>query len=107
MSAAVSGMQAQSVRANVAANNIANSSTKGYKPQQVRTSTLATKQVSENNYSPGGVQVNVSQASDSGAGVDVALEMINLIQAEISYNANAQIIQRAEDMARRVVDLKA
>lgn len=107
MSAAISGMQAGSVRVNVAAGNIANVNTGGYRPLQVRASTLATKQVSETGYSPGGVLVAVSPSPGNDAGVDLAQEAVNLIMAEISYNASAQIIRRAEDMARLVVDLKA
>ncbi|MHA1598092.1 MAG: flagellar basal body protein [Alphaproteobacteria bacterium] len=107
LSAAISGLQAQSVRLNVAANNIANLRTEGYQALRLDTSTLTTQQTTGTGYAPGGVLVSVSPTIGEDAGVDLGREITNLILAEISYKANASLIRSAEELARTALDLKA
>jgi flagellar basal body rod protein FlgG len=84
---AASGMQAAQTQINVAANNIANQSTPGYKAQEV------------NLVDPpddGGVEVAGVQSTDQP--VDPATEMAKLRQAAFLYGANAMVVRAADNM---------
>lgn len=94
---AISGLQANALRANVAANNIVNQNTAGFEAGQVRTSSVVTAGASS------GVQAEVFAA---GA-VDVATEFSRLILAETAYKAAAATIRVAEDLAQKTVDIIA
>lgn len=73
---AVSGVKANALRANVAANNIVNASTPDFKSRQVRTTSLVTSPLE-----PGG---GVLAQLIGGGDVDVATEFIHLIEADIA-----------------------
>jgi len=107
MSAAVSGLRAESLRVNVSANNIANVNTEGFKPQDVASQTLATQQVSNNSYSSGGVLATVSPTSIEDQGTDLSFEFTKLIQAESSYRHNIETLKTADDMLKELVNIKA
>jgi flagellar hook protein FlgE len=64
MYSAVSGLGAQSTKLGVISDNIANSSTTGYKRSEVEFSSLVTDQVSRHSYSAGGVEGNVRTLVD-------------------------------------------
>ena len=119
---AISGMRAQSLRMNVAAENIANSDTsraadgKPYRRKFVVLSAQA----------GGGVNVD-SVASDTATAlktrfmpahpdadeagnvhlpnVDLATEMVNLVVASRSYEANAAVLKRYEDGSNAALEL--
>jgi flagellar hook protein FlgE len=94
---AISGLQANALRANVAANNIVNQNTAGFQAGRVRTSSVVTAGSSS------GVQAQVFAAGD----VDVATEFSRLILAETAYKAAAATIRVAEDLAQKTVDIIA
>ncbi|NBB47345.1 flagellar basal body rod protein [Rhizobium sp. CRIBSB] len=83
MSISLSGMQAQQTRLAASANNIANTMTPGYD----RRETTFTSAPS------GGVSATVRPSGDAvlgdGSNVDLADEMLSLIQGEIGFKANA------------------
>jgi len=64
MYSAVSGLGAQSTKLGVISDNIANSSTTGYKRSEVQFSSLVTQQISNHSYSSGGVQSDVRRQVD-------------------------------------------
>ena len=105
LSAAISGLNADSVRVNVAAHNIATARTADYQPLQVTAKTLTTQQNTTTDYASGGVLVSVSPTL--GEGVNMVREITNMMQAHVSYKANASLIRHVEDMAKTVIDIKA
>ena len=96
-----SGLTAEGVRLQTAANNIANASTKDYVPQQVTQVALA---------DPGGVQATVRPATPSSYApsaprVDLAREMTSLIEAEAAYRANLAVIETVDEMTKSLLDV--
>jgi len=83
---ALSGMNAQTNRLAAVANNIANADTPDYRRQIVTP-------ISTSDYA--GVGTTVA----SGAGdVDLAAEMLELSEAELSYKANAAVFEAGADL---------
>ena len=95
---AISGLQANALRANVAANNIVNQNTAGFKAGEARTSSVVT--VGSN---LGGVRAQVFETGD----VEVATEFSRLILAETAYRAAAATIRAVEEMSRNTIDIAA
>jgi flagellar basal-body rod protein FlgC len=98
LSTAISGLNANARRAQVAADNIVNVNTPGFKAAGVRTTTVVA------GGEGGGVLASVVAGSE---GVDLAREFVELIGAQVTYNANANVIRAGEDLARRIVDIVA
>lgn len=94
MSAAISGLHANAVRAGTAAFNVVNANTEGFKARSVNVSSVV----------PVGVTASVAT---TGRTVDVAQEFVGMIQAEVGYAANAQVIKAAEQMTGSLLDLLA
>jgi flagellar hook protein FlgE len=89
---ALSGMQAQQKRVAATANNIANAMTPGYDRKETAFSSAAS----------GGVSATVSPSGDpvpdGGSNVDLASEMLSLIQGEIGFQANAAAFETGADL---------
>lgn len=83
---ALSGMNAQTNRLAAVANNIANADTPGY--QRQTTSLISTSD-------PAGVGTTVTSANED---VDLATEMLELIEAELGYKANAAVFEAGADL---------
>jgi flagellar hook protein FlgE len=98
LSTAVSGLHASARRAQAAADNIVNANTPDFTAVSVRTTSLAT------DGAPGGV---VAQTVVGANGVDLASELVSLILAQVSYNANAQVVQVGDSLARTLIDVTA
>ena len=81
-----SALNAQSVAVNVIANNVANAVTPDYTAK-------AAQLVAMN---PG---VSVGAIIDTGQGVDLATELVNLKVAQTAYAAAAKIMSTADQMA--------
>ena len=103
LATAVSGLKASALKVNVAAANIVNRDTAGYKAQHVRTLSQVTSQP----FGGGGVVARVIADGETGGEVDLAREFIRLIEAESAYRANAGVIRTAEDIERESVNLIA
>jgi flagellar hook protein FlgE len=93
-STAISGLQANSARVGVAAFNVVNANTEGFKARAVTASSTV----------PGGVATSVTQ---TGQPVDVAQEFVGMIQAEAGYDANAEVMNTASRMTGALLDILA
>jgi flagellar hook protein FlgE len=92
LATAVSGLYANAARFRVAAHNVVNAGTEGFKAQ------LAT-QVSQ---APSGVRFEISSGS---APVDLAREWVDMTEARIGYGANAKVISTLERMSGALLDI--
>jgi flagellar basal-body rod protein FlgC len=98
---AASGMAAAEVRLSMAAHNVANANTEGFRPLAV---------VSEEAVH-GGVRARVVAAAPAlGAtapppGVDLGQETVDVIAARALYMTNARMLQRSREMERSLLDL--
>ncbi|MBM3581675.1 MAG: hypothetical protein FJX37_06895 [Alphaproteobacteria bacterium] len=107
LSTAVSGLFAQSARAAEIAHNVANLNSEGFKPVEVLTVSIQAGEegagVSARRREPDG------QAFGDGEGGDTELarEFVKLIEIEIAYKANAQVLRAAETTLGRAIDLVA
>ncbi|MBC8338760.1 MAG: hypothetical protein H8E39_08730 [Alphaproteobacteria bacterium] len=100
LATAISGLQVSAKKAEVSATNIVNQNTVGYKVLDVhpitRTSGIGS-----------GTGNSLAAQLFEGGAVDVATEFTRLIEAEVSYKANARVIQTAEDLQRALLDITA
>ncbi len=99
LATAISGLNATSLKVSVSANNIVNQNTPGFKAKEVRTLTISTGP-----FFGGGSGV-LAQIVDSGEEVDLALEFTRLIEAEAAYKAGAKVIQVAQEIERKTIDM--
>jgi flagellar hook protein FlgE len=97
MYAAVSGLGAQSTKLGAISDNIANTSTTGYKRVEVEFASLVTEQVSRRSYSAGGVAGNVRRLVDvqgllqaTGSSTDIAINGDGFFVVSDAQNANPQ-----------------
>jgi len=97
MYAAVSGLGAQSTKLGAISDNIANTSTTGYKRVEVEFASLVTEQVSKRSYSAGGVAGNVRRRVDAqgllqatGSSTDIAINGDGFFVVSDTQNANPQ-----------------
>jgi flagellar hook protein FlgE len=97
MYAAVSGLGAQSTKLGAISDNIANTSTTGYKRVEVEFASLVTEQVSKRSYSAGGVAGNVRRRVDAqgilqatGSSTDIAINGDGFFVVSDKQNANPQ-----------------
>ena len=97
---AVSGINANALRANVAATNIVNVNTPGYKAGEVRT---ISQQTTSSAAGGSGVTAQVIESRQ----VDLALELTRLIEAEAAYRAGVRVIQTSEEIERYLIDIIA
>lgn len=85
MGISLSGMQAQQTRLAASANNIANAITPKYDRLETRFSSTA----------PGGVAASVAPSGEDtfadGSNVDLASEMMSLVESELGFKANAAV----------------
>ncbi|OCW57550.1 flagellar basal body rod protein FlgC [Hoeflea olei] len=86
ISTAFSGMAAQQKRMEAIASNVANVDTPDYRRKEV------------NMVSTGpGVRAVVSEARSAG-GVDLAAEMVDMIETKMAYQANVAVMETGMDM---------
>ncbi len=99
MSVAASGMRAAQTRLSVAAENIANADTPGYRPALVDTVELSTGGV--------GTIVRRGDASDGGdgSGVDIAAEQVAMVRSATYFAANAAVVKTANRMLGSLLDI--
>lgn len=91
-----SGLAAESLRAQVAAINIANASTPDHEPLTIAQSSEGT----------GGVRVSVQPAgADHIGSVDLPREFTSLVYAQAAYTANLAVIETADEMFQTLFDV--
>ena len=100
LSGAVSGLFAGAARATAAANNIVNLNTPGYAPIRAETTSL----VAGPGLGATGSGVNVAFVQEFG--LNLANEFGKIIEADIAYRASAQVVRAADEMAKRLVDIR-
>ena len=93
----LTGIQASARGLAVSANNIANSSTKGFSPSSVTFQSQP----------GGGVTVEIRQDAQAGFGSDITEEALNLNAMEIAAKANAAVIKMADEMLGTLIDTLA
>lgn len=91
-SIAASGMNAAWLGVDVAANNIANAMTPGYRREQLQ----------QQADPAGGVSVSVSQLP--AAGDELAADIVGQQMAAYSFKANARVLQTADRMMGTLLD---
>ena len=104
-SIALSGMEAATAQLNVAANNIANSETPGYKASRADLVELsgggvAVAEISQDP-KPGPIQPDGKE----GSNVDLARESISLTRSQILYSANAALLKIGDRMTGTLLDM--
>jgi len=97
MYAAVSGLGAQATKLGAISDNIANTSTTGFKRVEVEFSSLVTEQISRRSYSAGGVASNVRRAVDvqgllqaTNSSTDIGINGDGFFVVSDTQNANPQ-----------------
>ena len=103
MHASVSGLNAARTVLDVAAHNIANVSTDGFRPQRAELRALEPRN---------GVEAIVTQAPEGPtapglSGTDLPAEMVNTFVARHTYAANAQMLNVLSQRDRYLLDLLA
>lgn len=101
LSTGLSGLRASSLRATSAANNIANINTQDYEATRVSQRTIR----SSTNLA-GGSAVE-AQLIGSQNPPDLGEEILQLIEAETTYRANAEVIRTASELSRDLLDTLA
>jgi flagellar basal body rod protein FlgG len=101
LATAASGLKANARKVQVAATNIVNLGTVGYKAVEVRT-------ISRNSSSLAGANGNgvITELALGNRG-DLVLEFTRLIEAEAAYKASASVIRTSEELQRAVIDIMA
>ncbi len=116
-------LSAFGVAMDTTAHNIANVSTEGYQPlrtdfadgpggQGVQVAAVSragsgVESIGGGSAEPGAGLQGVSSLLGRGNGVDIATEMVGLMQIERAYSANATVISSVEQTTGRVMDLIA
>jgi flagellar hook protein FlgE len=91
----VGGLRDATLRLNVAANNVANAATEGFRPARVTTT----------EWPGGGVQSTITQGDLEG--VDLPTELVAMILAQAAFTANARLLASTLGTEGRVLDLLA
>jgi flagellar hook protein FlgE len=90
ISIAGSALAAQSVNLAVTADNVANATTPGYTAKQAT-------------FVPMNPGVAVGPIVDTGQGVDLANQIVNLILAKTAYQAAASVFRTADQMTKTLL----
>ena len=104
LTTANSALLANASRVGAIADNVANVNTAGFKPKEVRTTTLATEQTSRTTFTPGGVQTVVIEENGP---VELVSEFANLIQSKAAFSASVELLRTGEELQRELLDIKA
>ena len=109
--AALSGLQAASLKLKVSANNVANVNTDGYQRQQVTTQAgtygveVKVQKVSALE-SPTTTQINDNPVAAPRSDVEVTEELVEMRAAKTLFEANLQILKTQDNMLGRILDIK-
>ena len=95
LSNAVSGMHASSLQLQATANNIVNAGLSNYKAVQVGETVPKANTIPDNLRSTKDITPNLVN------------EMVNLIQIQHSYTANAKVVETSEELVGSLLDIMA
>lgn len=104
----IAGIRDSWKNAEVAAHNVANVNTDGFKPPRAPVQSGGSEKPGAGD---GGDRVEIGSRSGQVAGteppdVDLAKEMIDLIISERTHQANVKTTQVSDEMIRQLIDLK-
>lgn len=110
--AAISGLQAASLKLRVSANNVANANTDGYQRQQVTTQAgtygVEVKVEKVSTVEPtNSVQASGELRLDAPSSVDVAEELLEMRAAQNLFEANLKTLNTNDNMLGRILDIEA
>ena len=120
MAASASGMNAQSARLRLSAENMANADTPGYRRKFVEFHALDPREQNGVAVAPGRVQISDqdlpeihdpdhpladAQGNYEGSNVDLWVEIADSREAQRSYEANLRLLDQARQMTRGLLDL--
>jgi len=96
LSNALAGMQDATLRLDVAANNVANVSTAGFRPSRVDSGVVR----------PGEAPPVLPGVPDDErpSGVDLATELVTVLTAPTAYAANARVVRAARESGQSLLD---
>ncbi len=105
---ALSGMQAAALRASVAAENLVKAGAAAFASDAQRASgEFAPKRVEQISLAEGGVTAKVRPAPEGLATADMAMEVVNLSIAAVSYRAAAAVIETDRAMGQTLMEILA
>tara|TARA_B100000927_G_C16406531_1_gene445536 strand:- start:599 stop:1009 length:411 start_codon:yes stop_codon:yes gene_type:complete len=110
--AAMSGLQAASLKLKVSANNVANANTDGYQKQQVTTQAgtygveVKVEKVSTAE-PPNNLQTGGELRSEATSNVDIAEELLEMKAAKNLFEANLKTLNTSDNMLGRILDIEA
>ncbi|WP_394780576.1 flagellar basal body rod C-terminal domain-containing protein [Undibacterium sp.] len=105
LSSGLSGMQAFQRGLDTSANNIANSQTNGFKPQQASFKEGATGGVST--VVSGNGSNGTSATSKEASGTDLATETVDSLVYKNGFDASAKVVKTADQMLGTLIDTTA
>jgi flagellar hook protein FlgE len=96
LSNALAGMQDATLRLDVAANNVANVSTPGFRPSRVDAGSVR----------PGDAPPVLPgvPGDEQPSGVDLGEEVVTTVTAPIAYAANARVVSAARELDKSLFD---
>ena len=92
-SVAFSGLNASATRAQVAANNVVNANTPGFRPARVETTSLVAGRGLD-----GGAGVQAQLLEGDAEGVNLVTEFTQLIASKVAYKASAELIRTGQEL---------
>ena len=98
LTAVVGGLQDAARRADVAAHNIVNADTPGFRA-------VAAPAPGLSGLTPAAPASGLEAQLAADEGVDTALEFSNLIRAETAFKASAALVRTADDLSRTLIDV--
>lgn len=101
----LSGMQAFQRALDVTANNVANVSTNGFRPQQASFQAVAGGGVNATASANSAQQGTV--ASGTPSGTDLVAETVKSLQYKYGFDASAQVVKTANETLGTLINLKA
>ena len=114
-SSAISGISSNATRAAIAANDIANANTSGFKASRItvessgsgRQETHITKSTESGSFIPRSDGLPEGSELEETSNVDLAEEFVQLQISEHGYSANAAVIRTQGEMLGTVLDMLA
>lgn len=106
MGIALSGMNAAAAQMTMAASNVANMASRGYKAGRVNLAESAGGGVRVDSVTRDSSPGVVDDQGQEGSNVDPAAEMVQMDLAKFSYAANAKVVKTVDDIMGTMLDAK-
>ncbi len=107
---ALSALSVESIRTDVAAANLSNVSTEGYRAKRVANKETRSggvrASIDEPKEPPGQLLVGDDGRESILSNVDVATEIVSTISAQRAFEANLAVLRTGDEMAKALIDTK-